>query len=140
VTESQESQPFADLQKLKAALIAFLNDEHADWGALSRDLRQLASSSSPPPSVSSTKSTHGGPAPDPALDPEQARDAWRQLADYLAHADRTQGVPEEVRELLSTDAAARAAEAAFNEAMTQRQAWRDFARHLGRARRRQQDQ
>jgi hypothetical protein len=116
------------MQKLRQALIDFLNDERADWGALSRDLRQLASSSSSP-SLSS----------DEALDAEQARDAWRQLADFLDHSDREQGVPEEVRRLLASDPAARAAQAAFNEAMTQRQAWIDFSRHIARTRREQHE-
>jgi len=67
------------------------------------------------------------PNPTPSL-PAEARQAWLELADYLAHADRAHGVPPEVRRLLESDAAARAAELAFNEAMTQRDAWLNFAR------------
>jgi hypothetical protein len=119
-----------DLQKLREALIAFLNDERADWAALSRDLHALAASPLPP--APSTEATLKSAAP--FVDKEQARDAWRQLADHLAHADRAAGVPDEVKVLLESDAAARAAEAAFDSAITHRDKWLEFSHLIRRAR------
>lgn len=137
--------PFDDVQKLREALIAFLNRDQADWDALSRDLHALAASREansrleslfqPPTGVGAADAAQ--PPPAEAIDPQEARDAWRQLADYLAHADRAQGVPHEVRKLLESDVAARAAAAAFGENLaSQRDAWLDFARQIEQSRRR----
>jgi hypothetical protein len=117
--------PFADVQKLREALIAFLNDEHADWEALSRDLQALAAASPASEQKSQVE----------FADLDEARDAWRQLADFLAHADRAQGVPPQVRRLLESDVAARVAAAAFAESLSsQRAAWLDFAAQIARSR------
>jgi hypothetical protein len=119
-----------DPQKLRDALIAFLNGDQADWDALSRDLSALASSDAAASRLDPRLQTPGG-----FVDSEEARDAWRQLADYLAHADRAQGVPLEVRQLLESDTAARAAAAAFAQDLSsQRDAWLDFARQIERSR------
>jgi len=129
----QKPRPIADLQKLREALLAFLNDRNADWAALSRDLAALAAAPTPRVVKTLRPATPAQSSQEP-VDPDAAKEAWRQLADFLAHADRAHGVPPQVQRLLESDSAARAAEAAFGEAMTQRQAWIDFSKHIGRTR------
>ena len=112
VSQPQESLP--DVQ-LRRALVAFLSDARVDWRVLARDLEVLASTN-------------------PTRSPQTDRQAWLLLADYLAHADRGAGVPPEVRRLLESDESARAAEAAFREAMSLRGAWLHFVRNIERER------
>lgn len=135
--------PFGgDTQKLREALIAFLNRDQADWDALSRDLHALAASSDEaanarlqpllqPPAGSGAQQASA----DEPISPDEARAAWRALADYLAHHDRALGVPHEVHKLLESDVAARAAAAAFSQDLpTQRDEWLDFAKQIERTR------
>jgi hypothetical protein len=139
-----DPSPFGgDTQKLREALIAFLNRDQADWDALSRDLHALASSSDEaanarlqplvqPPAGSGARQPAAG---DETVSPEEARAAWRALAQYLAHHDRAQGVPHQVHKLLESDVAARAAAAAFAQDLaSQRDEWLDFARQIERTR------
>jgi hypothetical protein len=115
VSEPSEPNSFADVEQLKRALVQFLADR-ADWKSLSKELTSLAKSPAAP-------------------DDEATRQAWLILADYLKHSAPTDtGVPPEVRRFLQSDEAARAAEAAFGEMLSQRQKWLNFANELKRPR------
>ena len=136
VTESQHPQQprrIEDVRKLRQALLDFLGDEHADWEALSRELKRLAAAASARPGTQPLRKIAAGPS-ESSLDPEETREAWAQLADFLEHGDPARGVPENVRKLLDSDAAARAAEAAFAAVMSQRDAWLNFARRADSSR------
>ena len=113
MSEPSEENSFADVENLKRALVKFLA-ERADWKAISKELTSLANSKSAPD--------------DPA-----AKKSWLVLADYLKHSHmRGTELPPEVRRFLQSDKAARAAEAAFGEMMTQKQAWLNFASEIER--------
>jgi hypothetical protein len=128
------------VQKLREALIAFLNDKDSNWEALSRDLRALAAAPQLSARISPLlQSPQSVAAHDKPIDPDEARDAWRQLADHLAHANRARGIPEDVQRLLESDVAARAAAAAFGENLSsQRAEWLEFSREIARERQQQQ--
>ena len=91
-------------------LAAFLADEQADWKALSHELASLSRREE---------------------QDDQARDALLTLADYLAHSDRSAGMPREVREFLQTEEGQLAA-SIFRRAMEHDQAWRNVAKEAER--------
>jgi hypothetical protein len=105
---SQSEGPHSSDRDVRT-LAAFLADEQADWKALSRELASLS------------RKTQDAPA----------REALSTLADYLAHADRSAGMPREVREFLETQEGQLAA-SVFRRAMEHDRAWRDFAKEAER--------
>lgn len=107
-----------------SSILAFLADKRVDWPALSAELRAMASGM-----AAHSASSDSAPA-DPAE--AQLRDTFNLLAEYLAHADRTRGLPAEVQRLLESDATARAAQRAFNEAMRHRREWAQLAQEFAR--------
>jgi hypothetical protein len=111
----------AERNRTVEGFLAFLSREDVDWAVVSQELKALAES---PTCLMSW----AGPLESPAE--ERLRKDWALLAEYLAHADRTAGVPDEVRRLLETDALARAAEAGCSSASKLRSAWLDLARSI----------
>jgi hypothetical protein len=86
-----------DPQKLREALIAFLNRDQADWDALSRDLAALAASSNEgmasriEPLLQPTPRTAGAQQPPSShraepIDPEEVRDAWLDFAQQITRS------------------------------------------------------